>query len=161
MEKSNGFTLIELVVVIVILGVLAATAIPRFVDLQTDARIASLEGAKAAISSANNLIYSKSVIEGVETQEDIDGAEIGYPDTLITFGYMRAHTPTLKEFVEGFDNVTEWVLNDDFDLKGNWNTRIYLADYGEHEQDFQCHIQYERANEAGKLPRVLIETDDC
>ncbi|MDG2667452.1 prepilin-type N-terminal cleavage/methylation domain-containing protein, partial [Vibrio parahaemolyticus] len=49
MKKQTGFTLIELVVVIVILGILAVTAAPRFLNLQNDARKARLEGMKGAI----------------------------------------------------------------------------------------------------------------
>ncbi|GIC79514.1 prepilin-type N-terminal cleavage/methylation domain-containing protein [Moritella sp. F3] len=64
--KKNGFTLIELVIVIIILGVLAATAVPKFINLQSDARIATLEGVEGAILSANNIVYSKAVIQGIE-----------------------------------------------------------------------------------------------
>jgi MSHA pilin protein MshA len=53
MHKQGGFTLIELVMVIVILGILSAIALPRFIDLQSDALVAAKSGMSGAVKSAH------------------------------------------------------------------------------------------------------------
>ncbi len=65
--KTAGFTLIELVVVIVILGILAASAAPKLMNMQGDARAATLIAIKGAVRSANNMVYSKSLITNANT----------------------------------------------------------------------------------------------
>ena len=67
MKRSAGFTLIELVIVIIILGILAVTAAPKFLNLQNDAKKAAADGVKAAVASSAQIVYSKAVILGLET----------------------------------------------------------------------------------------------
>ena len=63
MKKNQvGFTLIELVLVIVLVGVLAAVALPKFVDLGSDARISAIKGLDGAMRSANTVIYAKAAV---------------------------------------------------------------------------------------------------
>lgn len=59
-RQQAGFTLIELVMVIVILGILAATALPKFVDLGRDARLSMLSAVEGSMRAANAMIYAKA-----------------------------------------------------------------------------------------------------
>ena len=85
-RKQQGFTLIELVVVIVILGILAVTAAPKFIDLQDDAKTATLNAIKASMQSAGTLVHSKSLIKGNETAAT-DTVAVNGTDIAIAFGY--------------------------------------------------------------------------
>ena len=69
---KRGFTLVELIVVIVILGILAATALPRFVNLGGDARAANMQAIAASMEAAKQLVQAKWLAAGSGTMATVD-----------------------------------------------------------------------------------------
>lgn len=119
MKKQQGFTLIELIIVIVILGILAVTVAPRFFNFSKDARISTIEGLKASVQGAAQIGYAKNAI---------DGNTLNYPAATATGGIM--------DYLE--IDGTQW----DLDSTTTAGSLIISAKDGNGARA-NCHVTYE------------------
>lgn len=163
-NKKSGFTLIELVIVIVILGVLSVTALPKFIDLRSEAIISTSENLIRAINSASTLVYSKSVIQGVEKSPTavvtVNGEAID-----VVYGYpaaIRSGISAVLDFDEG-----DWANNQ---RDSEWHSRAstfpgaWIYWQGSFEEDagsLRCYIRYRQSVAANKRPVINFELREC
>jgi MSHA pilin protein MshA len=99
--KARGFTLIELVVVITILGILAAFAIPKFISLDTQARVATVNGLVGTVKSAAALARSLGQATGNPATVPMEGVNVtmlnNYPDS-VALGIPNAVNVSVSDF---------------------------------------------------------------
>ena len=166
MKRSAGFTLIELIIVIVILGILAVTAAPQFINMQGDARESVLNGMSASIKTAANLVYSKAIIAGVEKQAGpVNLAIQGVPGNAIeiAFGYPTATDAGILDVLDAKISATganaEWGRG----VKGSnyimWPTGV--ATTATAAIAAACYIQYTPATSATVPPVYTVKATGC
>lgn len=120
--RHSGFTLIELVIVIVILGILAAAALPRFSDLSQDARLAAVNGLAGSLRSAASIAHATQLAKGYSAAipVDLEGTAIAmsaaYPTAI-------AISQALTDF-SGFTVVAIGTSAVDFRLSNRADCRV-------------------------------------
>ncbi|MFA0428375.1 type II secretion system protein [Vibrio sp. 10N.222.51.C5] len=144
MKRQGGFTLIELVVVIVILGILAVTAAPRFLNLQDDAKRASAEGLKGAMAGAAGITYGKAAIAGQEGTEGPNAISVGQSTINVVWGYPEGTSAALTAIISG--------LTDDWtEVTGQSAGTVA---YGFANDAATCHVTYQQAQSEGDEPSI-------
>jgi MSHA pilin protein MshA len=164
MKKSQGFTLVELVIVIVILGILAVTAAPKFLNLSGDAKASTLKAVKASIESANAQVYAKAIIaskQNAATHKTVN------PEINLVYGYVQANSADITNVLDL--STTDWtiakgVANTVLDITANDVTvqpaTSTLVDANTKKAD-ACVLIYKQAASAGAKPVMTLEIEGC
>ena len=152
---QRGFTLIELITIIIIVGILSATALPRFINLKAESMIATMEGLKSAIETASTLANAKSTFARAEQLAAstivVDGVTID-----MVYGYPAGIATGIPQLV-----ITP---SDDWKQRASSHTGAWVYWHGIINEDAGsagCYVRYRQPSSAGQRPVVDLVTGGC
>ena len=164
MRKTAGFTLIELVIVIVILGILGAVAAPRFMNLQGDAYAANLNSMKSSIQTSMTMANAKAILGGNmgnnDTVEDFtynDGAD----NIRFDYGYPAAGTAG-EEWKNGIiGTLQDFDINRFIVASSNDAGVLSLTITPVSIDKDTCKLTYVEAEDVNTPATVSVDVSDC
>ncbi len=168
MQRQSGFTLIELVVVIVILGILAAFAVPRFVGMQSEARSSTVEGLKGSIQGAASLAHGKALAVGLNSTQNLNSTHVTGLDGDVEMvqgrvpgANMDGIAKMMQDELGGFLNTEDDGYDDHF--LDNFNNGGLITFYPQGVEDGDnCAVSYGAEEDNDQVNyAVNATTDDC
>ncbi len=148
-HAQAGFTLVELIMVIVILGVLSAFALPKFADLTDDADVAAVKGARASIASAVGIVHA-AWLAGGSTGTSVTLEGVAYTTTAT--GYP---TLTTIDDVAGLDCTNDW------DCTVSGTTVVQFARKGQLASVGKSCFEYTEATAAVSASKTVAVAGSC
>ncbi|KMT66028.1 prepilin-type N-terminal cleavage/methylation domain-containing protein [Catenovulum maritimum] len=144
MKKAQGFTLIELIIVIVILGILAVTAAPKFIDIQDDAHKSVASSIQGSVYSISNMVHAKSLIAGNNTSASAN-VSVNGSNVAIEYGYPA------RQSIEGL-----------MELPAGWTDTSSGTTYtATRTGTTNCTVVYTETTDADVPPTVVATTTGC
>lgn len=160
-NRQGGFTLIELIVVMMIMAIMVATAAPKFLNFQRDAREAALNGLKASIDSASQLVYGKSAIHrnDIKSTGSI-GSAAGNDLVATNFGYPAATMKGIGAAVTGVGDESTNTNSDWFAVTDGVNLRIKFRS-SKDDAATNCSVLYTAATSTTSPATAVVSATEC
>jgi MSHA pilin protein MshA len=161
MKRNQGFTLVELVIVIVILGILAVTAAPKFLNLSGDAKASTLQAVKASLESANAQVYAKSIIASKQNEATHTTAN---PAIKVVYGYVDADAAEVTKVLDLASTdwtIAQGVANTDLGITANDVTVRPTTSNAPTTVANACVLIYKKSTGAGVKPVIELRIAGC
>ena len=161
-SMQKGFTLIELIIVIVLLGILAVTAAPKFLNLQDDARDATLEGIRGSLETSTSVVNGKALINSVSgTSETPATLNVGTGNVTVVNGYPEATAANMQALLD--------IDADDFGISaidGAGAVLIYAKGYSNYSDaanapdasGAKCTVEFTTSTDEGQRPQIVVNS---
>jgi len=169
MKNNRGFTLIELIIVIVILGILAVTAAPKFLDIQGDANTSTMQGVDGALNGGMSLVYGKAVIAGMHKADSDTDVGISTDsdvalEVLTAFGYPTAVETNFEAFLDIALNTDG--STGDFDVVIGTDLLYIIPNGTDNDTTAEalatnCYVLYNEASSADVAATTTLVTTGC
>lgn len=170
MKTQKGFTLIELIIVIVVLGILAVTAAPQFFNFAGDAKQSAVSGLKGAVQGAAQVTFARAAIDDqLGASETVEGitTEYGYPTADATGIVVAAQLSA--DQISATEATTEYVFNTIAGTGTDQTIHFTLssvissaATVGSTTiSDTNCYVSYKETTSSNTPPVITSTTSGC
>ena len=167
--QVKGFTLIELVVVIVILGILSVVALPRFINLSADARVSTLVQVKASVKGANSLLFLKSHMPSYSTQAvpgrpDLLDIDMDHDGDFEVFSSENIDVRLKYRNLDNTDIIKRIDISDEFSVEEEGIDFTYIGydlNANGAVKDDACYFKYTQAQSSSIAANYEIVSSGC